>query len=121
MHFLQIWVLPEKEGLNPSYEQKTFSNEEKRGRLRLVGSRDGRNSSVTIHQSVDLYATVLSEDDLVTHQLGESRKGWVQVARGDALLNGRPIAQGDGVALEGPATLTLTSASEAELLLFDIG
>ena len=120
VHFLQIWVLPEKEGLKPSYEQKTFANEEKQGRLRLVGSRDGRHGSVTIHQDVDLYATVLSEGDHVSHVLADGRKGWVQVAQGSAVLNDQQLNQGDGVAIEGPATLTLTGTTDAEVLLFDM-
>ena len=120
VHFLQIWVLPEKEGLKPSYEQKTFANEEKQGRLRLVGSRDGRHGSVTIHQDVDLYATVLSEGDHVSHVLADGRKGWVQVAQGSVVLNDQQLNHGDGVAIEGPATLTLTGTTDAEVLLFDM-
>jgi hypothetical protein len=121
VHFLQIWVLPEKNSLEPSYEQKAFSEEEKRGRLRLVGSRDGREGSVTIHQNVDLYATLLGDGDSVSHTLGDGRKGWVQVARGGTLLNDKPLDPGDGVAIKGPATITLTGLSAAEILLFDMG
>ena len=120
VHFLQIWVLPEAQGLKPSYEQKTFADEEKQGRLRLVGSRDGRHGSVTIHQDVDLYAALLSGGDHVSHMLADGRKGWVQVAQGSAVLNNEPLNQGDGVAIEGPATLTLTGSSKTELLLFDM-
>jgi redox-sensitive bicupin YhaK (pirin superfamily) len=121
VHFLQIWVLPEENGLRPGYEQKAFSPEEKRGRLRLVGSRDGRGGSVTIHQDVDLYATLLREGDSVSHELTDGRKGWVQVAQGRAVLNDEQLHPGDGVAIEGPATIRLSGASEAELLLFDMG
>ncbi len=121
VHFLQIWVLPEENGLQPSYEQKSFTTEERRGRLRLVGSHDGRDGSVTIHQDVNLYATLLSEDDSVSHELINGRKGWVQVARGSVVLNDEPLYSGDGVAIEGPATITLTGGSEAEVLLFDMG
>ena len=121
VHFLQIWVLPEKNGAAPGYEQKAFTAEEKRGRVRLVGSRDGRDGSVTIHQDVDLYATVLGEGDTVTHELTAGRKAWVQLAQGSAALNGESLDPGDGVALEGPATITLSDASDAELLLFDMG
>jgi redox-sensitive bicupin YhaK (pirin superfamily) len=120
VHFLQIWVLPERNGLKPSYEQKPFSDEEKRGRLRLVGSRNGRDSSVTIHQDVDLYATRLSEGEQVSHQLAHDRKGWIQVAQGSAVLNNERLQPGDGVAIEGPATITLTGSSNAEVLLFDM-
>ena len=120
VHFLQIWVVPERSGLAPGYEQKYFDAAGKRGRLRLVGSRDGRDGSVTIHQDVDLYATVLDGDDAVTHVLGAGRKGWVQVARGRVDLDGAPLAAGDGAALEGPQTLTLSAAADAEVLLFDM-
>jgi redox-sensitive bicupin YhaK (pirin superfamily) len=121
VHFLQIWVLPEKHGLQPSYEQKAFPDEEKRGRLRLVGSRDGRDGSVTIHQDVDLYATRLGAGDSVDHELAEGRKGWVQIAQGSAVLNGERLHPGDGMAIEGPAPIILSGVSEAELLLFDMG
>jgi redox-sensitive bicupin YhaK (pirin superfamily) len=121
VHFLQIWVLPEHDGLQPSYEQKTFSADKKRGQLRLVGSRDGRGGSVTIHQDVDLYATLLGDGDSLSRVLAAGRKGWVQVAQGSAVLNDQQLYPGDGVAIEGPATIVLTGASEAELLLFDMG
>jgi len=121
VHFLQIWILPETEGLEPSYEQAHFSDDEKRGRLRLVGSRDGRDGSVTIHRNVDLYATTLVEGEQVLHTLGEGRKGWVQVTRGSAALNGEQLYPGDGVAVDVPAALTLEGAPETEVLLFDMG
>ena len=121
VHFLQIWLLPEQEGLAPGYEQKAFPEEEKRGRLRLVGSRDSRDGSVTIHQDVDIYATLLGEGDSVSHVLAEGRKGWIHLAQGSASLNGESLRAGDGVAMEGPTTITLIGASQAELLLFDMG
>jgi redox-sensitive bicupin YhaK (pirin superfamily) len=121
VHFLQIWVLPEQAGLKPSYEQKAFSDEEKSGRLRLIGSRDGRDGSVTIHQDVDLYATKLHEGDRVRHKLAAGRKGWIHVAQGSAVLDDNRLQAGDGVAVEGPASVALTGASEAEVLLFDMG
>ena len=121
VHFLQIWILPERKGLEPGYEQKHFAAKDKRGRLRLVGSRDGRDGSVTIHQDADLYATLLGDGDTVSHELAEGRKGWVQVARGGAMLNEQLLDAGDGVAVEGPATIRLTGASETEILLFDMG
>ena len=120
VHFLQIWVVPERSGLAPGYEQKYFDVAGKRGRLRLVGSRDGRDGSVTIHRDVDMYATVLDGDDTVTHEIGAGRKGWVQVARGRVELDGEPLAAGDGAALDGPRTLTLSAAAKAEVLLFDM-
>ena len=121
VHFLQIWILPEREGLEPSYEQKTFGSAEKRGRLKLVGSRDGREGSVTIHQDVDLYATLLDADERVRHDLRDGRNGWVQVARGSVVLNGNRLSAGDGVALRGAQTVELAGADDAEVLLFDMG
>jgi len=120
VHFLQIWIIPERRGLEPSYEQKAFSVDDKRGRLRLVGSRDGRDGSVTIHRDVDLYATVLTDGETVTHELKPGRVAWVQVARGTATLNGEQLYQGDGVAIEEAGTLELAGTSETEVLVFDM-
>lgn len=121
VHFLQIWIIPESHGLEPSYEQRTFAPEEKRGRLRLVGSRDGRDGSVTIHQDVDLYATLLGEGDSVRHELKSGRNAWVQVASGTASLNGVQLHPGDGVAVEKRGSLDLAGISpDAEILLFDL-
>ena len=121
VHFLQIWILPERDGLEPSYEQKNFSAEEKQGRLRLVGSRDGRDGSVTIHQDVNLYSSLLDGDDDIEFELGEGRNGWVQVARGSLNLNGETLTAGDGVAIRGARTLRFDHAEKAEILLFDMG
>lgn len=121
VHFLQIWILPERKGLEPSYEQKAFSDEEKRGKLRLVGSRDGRDGSVTIHRDVDLYAGLLDEEKAVTHTLKSGRIAWVQVARGTARLNGEQLHPGDGVAIEEAGEIELAGTSkDAEVLLFDM-
>jgi quercetin 2,3-dioxygenase len=121
VHFLQIWIVPERPGLEPGYEQKTFTPEEKRNRLRLVGSRDGRDSSVTIHQDVDFYATLLGDGASVSHTLKGGRNAWVQVASGTATLNGEQLQPGDGVAVSEPGTLELVGASEeAEILVFDM-
>ena len=121
VHFLQIWIMPEKDGLEPSYEQTTFSKQDKQGRLRLVGSRDGREGSVTIHQDADLYASLLGAEDAVSYELGDGRNGWVQVARGSVRLNGNELAAGDGVALKGAQSLTIDGLDDAEILLFDMG
>ena len=121
VHFLQIWIIPEKNGLEPSYEQKAFSDDEKRGQLRLVGSRDGRDGSVMIHQDVDLYASLLGANDSVSYELGEDRNGWVQVARGSVRLDDNELSAGDGVALEGARTLAFEGVGDAEILLFDMG
>lgn len=120
VHFLQIWVLPESEGLEPGYEQKTFSEADKRGALRLIGSREGREGSVTIHQDVDVYAACLGEADEVTHRLAAGRRAWVQLARGRAEVNGTPLEAGDGVGLADQSLVALRGVSEAEVLLFDM-
>jgi quercetin 2,3-dioxygenase len=120
VHFLQIWIVPEREGLKPGYEQKNFSDEEKRGRLRLVASGDGRDGAVTLHRDVDLYATLLSPGQSVAHEIEAGRGAWIQAARGTLAVNGETIEAGDGVSVVGPATLRLSAKSESEALLFDI-
>ena len=120
VHFLQIWILPEQEGIAPSYVQKTFTEEEKRGKLRLVGSRDGREGSITIHQNVDFYAASLQDGDTVNHALTEGRVAWLQVVRGAVQLNEQTLTVGDGAAIE-ESPLTLRGASnDAEVLFFDM-
>ena len=120
VHFLQIWILPETEGLQPGYEQRAFSDAEKRGRLRLVASRDGRDGSVTVHQDVDLYATLLGADEKVAFDLKPGRHAWVQVARGQVKLDGELLKEGDGAAIEEVARIELEGATDAEVLLFDL-
>src|SRR5439155_25499468 len=99
VHFLQIWILPNARGLPPSYEQRRFPSEDRRGRLRLLAAADGRGGAVTIHQDVDLFGTVLEGGLQVRHELRPGRHAWVQVARGSVDVNGRPLAAGDGAAL----------------------
>jgi redox-sensitive bicupin YhaK (pirin superfamily) len=121
VHFLQIWIMPEKRGLEPGYEQKTFPLEEKRNKLRLVGSHDGREGSITIHQDVNLYATLLDDGAVVKHAVAPDRTAWVQVAQGTASLNGTQLHPGDGAAVSEPGTLELAGTSkDAEILLFDM-
>ena len=120
VHFLQIWIMPETKGLAPGYEQKSFSADEKHGRLRLVASRDGRDGSVMVHRDADVYATLLAKDESVTHALKDGRVGWVQVARGRVTLNGERLEAGDGAAIEAPGTFTLAGSVDAEILLFDM-
>jgi len=120
VHFLQIWIMPETRGLTPSYEQKAFATAEKTGRLRLVGSRDGRDGSVTIHRDVDLYATLLGPSHAVTHELRPGRAAWVHVARGRVRLIGTALGAGDGAAIEDAGRLTLDGADDAEVLVFDM-
>jgi quercetin 2,3-dioxygenase len=121
VHLLQIWIVPEKRSLAPGYEQKTISREEMRGRLRLIGSRDGRDGSVTIHQDVALYAAHLGPSESVGHTLGDGRAAWVQVASGKASINGTSIAAGDGVAISNVSNVKIDgSEAGTELLLFDL-
>jgi len=121
VHFLQIWVLPNRQGISPRYDQKTFSESERRGRLRLIGSPDGRADSILIHQDVEIYDALLSRSDTVTHPLATSRKGWIQVVRGAIEINGKAAGTGDGVAIDNEATLTIMSRAEgSEILVFDL-
>ncbi len=121
VHFLQIWIIPEQAGTAPSYEQKAIPDAERRGKLRLVGSHDGRDGSVTIHRDVDLYAAVLAEGESVAHAIAPGRRGWVQLARGTIRLNGRTMSEGDGAAITSAGELEVEGVSEAEVLLFDLG
>jgi quercetin 2,3-dioxygenase len=121
VHFLQIWVLPDRQGLAPRYDQKTFPASEKRGRLRLVGSPDGRDGSIVIHQDTDIYDALLSRGDAVTNNLKPGHKSWVQVVRGGVEVNGTAADAGDGVAVEDEAVLTVMShGDDSEVLVFDL-
>jgi redox-sensitive bicupin YhaK (pirin superfamily) len=120
VHFLQIWIVPEQSGLEPGYEQKAFSEQERRGRLRLLGSRDARDGSVLIHQDVDLYGTLLDAGDEVSHEVAANRRIWVQVARGALQVNGERLNQGDGAAIADVDRVTLSASEASEVLLFDM-
>jgi redox-sensitive bicupin YhaK (pirin superfamily) len=120
VHFLQIWIVPERKGLAPGYEQKTFPLEERHGKARLVASRDGRDGSLTVHQDIDLYTSVLEAGDEVAIALRPERSAWVQVARGAVTINGTGLKEGDGAAVFDTATLTLTSDTGSEVLVFDL-
>jgi len=121
VHFLQIWIQPNRQGLAPRYDQKAFPQSEKRGQLRLVGSPDGRAGSIVIHQDVELYDTLLVGGHCASHELKAGRKGWVQVVRGAVDVNGKAAGAGDGVAIEGERKLTITShADDTEILVFDL-
>lgn len=120
VHFLQIWILPERRGLPAGYEQKFFSDDDKRGKLRLVASPNGDDGSVRIRQDVRLFATVLDAGVAVRHALAAGRKGWVHVVKGKAELNGHALEAGDGVAIDGAEELTLSSSTSGEVLLFDM-
>lgn len=118
VHLLQIWILPERHGLPPSYEEKNFS--EQRGRLRLIASSDGHQGSVKIHQDAQVYAAVLDAGQTLFHAVDENRSAWLQVARGTIRLNEVELKQGDGAAVRGESELRITAHDQAEVLLFDL-
>lgn len=121
VHFLQIWLRPDRTRLPPSYEQRTFPEADRRtGRLRLVASRDGREGSVTLHQDVDLFAGILRRNDRVVYDMKDGRHAWVQLARGGLTLNGIPMSAGDGASVTGESSLVLESPDTAEILVFDL-
>ena len=120
VHFLQIWILPERAGLPASYEQRAFPERERLDRLRLVAARDGRDGAVTVHQDVELYASVLSPGAAVEHALRGGRHGWLQVARGSIELDGKTLAAGDGAAISDEASVRVSARERAEILLFDL-
>lgn len=121
VHLLQIWILPQETGIQPSYEEKHFDLVERQGKLKLVGSPDGRDGSVTIHQDVYLYVGNLQQGDRVNYNLKDNRVVWIQVAQGSILLNQQLLQAGDGAAIVDETEITLTGESEtAEILLFDL-
>jgi redox-sensitive bicupin YhaK (pirin superfamily) len=120
VHFFQIWLIPDSRDLPPGYEEKRFEDDAKRGRLRLVASRDGREGSVVVHRDADLYAALLAPGDEVTHATERMRKGWVQVASGAITVNGEALAAGDGAAIAYEDNLAIRASADTELLLFDM-
>jgi len=119
-HFLQIWLLPERKRVAPSYEQRRFPLEDRRGRLTLIASRDQRDGSIGINQDVDLFSAVLDPGQSVHHQMKPGRHAWVQVARGAIDLNGKHLDAGDGAAISEETELDLSASAAAEILLFDL-
>ncbi len=122
VHFLQIWILPSEQGLAPGYEQKAFPEAERRGRLRLVASPDGRDGSVTIHQDARLSIALLAGGERVRHELAKGRRAFVHVARGELTLNGERLRAGDGAAISDEAALEIAGTGDgaAEVLVFDL-
>ena len=120
VHFLQIWILPGQRGLQPGYEQKHFSEESRKGQLRLIASPGGEDGSVTIHQDVRLYSALLGKGESVRHALAPGRHAWVQVAHGNARLGDQTLHAGDGAAVSSEKEITLTADSPSEVLLFDL-
>ena len=121
VHFLQIWILPQTLGLTPGYEQKAFMEEEKSNQLHLIVSRDGRDQSLTIHQDVDLYASLLTADCTLSHSFRKNRKGWLQVVLGDVAIDEMHLVAGDGLALQDCDQVRVSALNDTELLLFDMG
>lgn len=120
VHVLQIWLLPQEKAITPSYEQRAFDTEEKRGKLRLIAARDGRDGAVTVHQDVDLFVTLLEPGEQVTHQLKLNRHAWVQVVRGAGKLNGVSLKAGDGAAVSEEKVLEIRATDVSEILLLDL-
>jgi redox-sensitive bicupin YhaK (pirin superfamily) len=120
VHLLQIWIMPRERNLPPGYEQKAFTEDERRGRWRLVASPDGRDGSVTIQQDARLYATIADANSTIEHSLDVNRSGWAQVARGTVSINDVELKQGDGAALRNESLIKLTAHDDAEVLLFDL-
>lgn len=120
VHFLQIWIMPDKNGIAPSYEQKSYADEEKTGTWRLVGSPDGHEGSVTIHQDVRLYATLLPEGETIEHKTSTDRLIWVQAVKGEFSLGGETLTAGDGAAISKQDLVSIKAAKDSEILLFDM-
>jgi redox-sensitive bicupin YhaK (pirin superfamily) len=120
VHFLQIWIESNVKGIAPSYEEKYFDSASKQGRLRLIASADGRDGSVLIHQNAAIYASILNNDDQVSHPLAPRRNAYVHVIRGTVVANGTPLTTGDAVKIINENIVTLDRADAAEVLLFDL-
>jgi len=120
VHLYQIWLLPERQGIEPSYEQKRFPDDDRRNRLRLVASRDAEQGSLLIHQDARIYLSKLDTGKEVSHDLLEHRHAWLQVLRGTISLNGVELDTGDGAAVSDVSSLTILAGSDAEIMLFDL-
>lgn len=121
VHLLQIWIVPNQRNLQPSYEQKNYSVDEKRNNLRLIASPDGKDNSVTVYQDMNLYASVLDADKSVSYELLPNRQGWVQVIRGNVQLNDVILEAGDAAAIVDETYLKMVAKDSSELLFFDLG
>jgi redox-sensitive bicupin YhaK (pirin superfamily) len=119
-HFLQIWIEPNVRGIAPGYEQKTFAESEKRGRLRLVASPDGAEGSVLIHADARMYAGLFENDERASLPIGPRRKAYVHLVRGELEVNGQRLSAGDAAKLEGEASVELSGGKAAEVLVFDL-
>lgn len=120
VHLLQIWILPAKHGAPPSYDQKHFDDEAKRNRLSPLASGVGVDGALRIGQDATMFASILSANERLSHELGAGRGAWIQVVTGDLEVNGTPMKAGDGAAIEGEPTVSLTATADSEFLLFDL-
>lgn len=120
VHLLQIWIMPKQRNLPPGYEQKAFSEEERRGKLCLIASDGGGKGSVAINQDASIYASIFAAGETLEHRLGANRHAWVQVARGAVSVNGEGLEQGDGAALSEETVVRINGQEPAEILLFDL-
>jgi redox-sensitive bicupin YhaK (pirin superfamily) len=119
-HLLQIWILPEENGLEPGYEEKAFGEADKKNRLALIAAGDARAGALKIHQDVDLYASLLDAGESLEHEFAADRSGWIQVVRGDIEVNGDRLRSGDGAAIADTRSVSITADEDAEFLLFDM-
>jgi len=121
VNFFQIWLMPERRGIQPGYEQKLFPDDQRRGKLRLLVSPDAEEGALKIHQDARLYTSILEEGESVEHTLANGRGAWLQVARGSVDVNGTTLKAGDGAAIENENALRITAGAAAtEFLLFDL-
>ena len=120
IHLYQIWLMPEREGLQPSYEQKAFPESERRNQLRLVASPDGHEGSLSIRQDAQLYLGTLDPGHEVAHTIAAGRHAWLQVLRGEVSLNGQSLSDGDGAAISDESSVLIRSEGPSEVLLFDL-
>nr|MEE4267554.1 pirin family protein [Candidatus Krumholzibacteria bacterium] len=120
LRLLQIWILPEKEGLEPGYEEKNFSAEDKQGRLRLIAAPGGPDGALDVHQDVRVYAGILAAGDSVRHEMAPGRHVWLQVARGRVQVQGMELNEGDGLAVSEEPVLDIEGVDGGEVLLFDL-
>jgi redox-sensitive bicupin YhaK (pirin superfamily) len=120
VHLLQIWIMPDRKNLTPSYEERKFSDDERRGRLRLIASKEGREGSVKINQDANVFASLLPAGQKAEHQFGDGRLAWLQLIGGALSVNGTKLTAGDGAAVENEHRLEIVAGDDAEFLLFDL-
>ncbi|MEO0436754.1 MAG: pirin family protein [Pseudomonadota bacterium] len=120
VHFLQIWIEPEQQGIAPGYEQKHFSPSARSGQLRLIASRSGRDGSVSLAQDVDIYASLLDQKGRVVYELAADRSSWIQIVAGAVKVNGAALQAGDGLAIHSASEIEISAEQDSEFLLFDL-